>query len=598
VTPTLAGMTGERLLYVIEIVNTGAYMAEDVTLVDELPDNTIFTGNTWASASPNPSFADGTITWNGTVGFDTSVMITFSVDVESDYFGIISNTALISQPLIAEPVIVTAETTITDDPILNVMKSALPAKPGAGNPLTYEVKVTNLGQSAENLDITVMDVIPENTSPLNAGDGSFNTHGQEVTWEYAGTVSLGFQESSLFTFTVEIGDVASGTIINNADYSLSSAQTGVSAGEPYTVTVIDPIFYISKDIEPYTPGSNQDMTYILTVLNKGSLATDLTIMDEVPDDVTYVSGGTLAGGTVSWDYPNLEPDESAQFTYTVYIDDIAEVDILNENYEVCSVEDVCAAGEVLTSVIQGPTFEPDVILDPIAKKPGGGGAPVTPTLMVQNLGPDNALDASATLYFDRISVSMNDLEVDPPVGSLESGPECGDKCTSYIWVGDIDYGETITFTTLEGQSTIGGEEGTNYTATVVISDYLGTYTTEPITATAVGTITHYANLIPIKTGPDVVGAGQMMTYTIQVWNSGLNTDTPPFPVLVETLPMSVTFLAVSDGGVEQTVDDQTVISWTLPSLGPGDRVKRSFSVIVDEDLTDGTEIITDDYHTL
>ena len=33
-------------------------------------------------------------------------------------------------------------------------------------------------------------------------------------------------------------------------------------------------------------------------------------------------------------------------------------------------------------------------------------------------------------------------------------------------------GDVITFTTIEGQSTIGGEEGTHYTATVVITDDL------------------------------------------------------------------------------------------------------------------------------
>jgi len=353
--------------------------------------------------------------------------------------------------------------------------------------------------------------------------------------------------------------------------------------------------YISKDIEPYPPGSNRDMTYILTVLNKGSLATDLTITDEVPDEVTCVPEGSCPGGIVTWEYPSLDTDESAQFTYTVYIDDIAEVDILNETYEVCSAEDVCATGEVLTSVVQGPTFVASAELNPIAKKPGGY---LTPTLTMQNLGPGSALDAVATLYFERISISKKDMVVEPSIGSLSDAAKCGDKCTYFVWVGDIGYGETITFTANGDQSTIGGEEGTNYTATVVITDSLGAYTTEPITATAIGTITHYANLIPMKSGPAVVGAGQMMTYTIQVWNSGLSTDDPPFPELVETLPLSVTFVAASDDGIAQTVGDQTVISWTLPALSTGERLWRSFSVQVEDDLLSGTEIINADYHTL
>ena len=594
VTPTLTGAGGETLQYVIEIVNTGAYIAEDVTLEDQIPNHTSYNDDVVSSESPAPSVADGVLTWNGTVGFDSSVVITFSVDVESEYVGVISNTAVINQPSIVEPISVTAEATVTDDPILAITKSSLPYKPGAGKPLTYELTVTNKGQSAVDLPIKVVDVIPVDTTFKASPDGELSQNGKEVTWER--TVNLGYQESSVFTFSVTIdSDVLSGTVINNVDYYVENMDTGISAGDPYTVTVIDPILYISKDVEPYPPGSNREMTYILTVLNKGSQATNLTITDVVPDNVVYQSGGTYQNGTVSWNCPSLDTDETAQFTYTVFIDDIAEVDIINQDYEVCSLgEDVCAAGEALSSVVQGPTFLATAELDPIAKKPGAGTGPVTPTLSVQNIGPGKAKDALVTLKFENIIVNLKDL-VDPPIGSIEPGPECDGKC--YHWVGDIDIGEIITFTTDVGQNTSGGEEGTNYTATLVISDSLGAHTTAPITATAVGTVTHNANLIPTKSAPAVVGAGQTMTYTIEVWNSGLSTDEPP-PQLVETLPLSVTFVAASDGGVAQPIGDQTIISWTLPAMSPGDRIWRSFSVLVDEDLISGTEIINDDYYTL
>jgi len=594
VTPTLAYTDGERLEYLIEIVNTGAYTAEGVTLEDNIPNFTTFTGKTNSSQPPSPSYTDDVLSWNGTVGFDSVVVITFSVDVDPGYAGIISNTAVIDHPQIAQPVTVTAEATISNDPIFGITKSAWPVKPGANKPLVYEIEVTNLGQPA-NLPITVVDVVPQDTSLKNVGpDGTSSPGGEVITWTRS--VDLAFRESDTFTYSVDIADVPSGTVISNVDYYVTSAETEISAGEPYTVTVIDPIFYISKDVQPHPPGSNREMTYILTVLNKGSLATNLNISDVVPSNVDYVSGGTYSDGTVSWSYPSLDTNESTQFTYTVYIDDIAEVAILNETYEVCSDENVvCTVGEVLTSVVKGPTFVATAEVDPIAKKPGAGTGPVTPTLTVQNIGPGNALDAVVNIQFQNIIVSLNDL-VDPPVGSLGTGPKCDGKC--YRWVGDIGVGETITFTTKEGQNTSGGDPGTNYTATIVISDSLGAFTTEPITATAIGEVTHNANLIPTKSGPPVVGAGQTMTYTIQVWNSGLSTDDPPFPMLIETLPASVTLLSASDEGVDQTIGEQTVISWTLPALSTGERVWRSFSVQVDNDLLSGTELINADYYTL
>jgi uncharacterized repeat protein (TIGR01451 family) len=86
-----------------------------------------------------------------------------------------------------------------------------------------------------------------------------------------------------------------------------------------------------------------------------------------------------------------------------------------------------------------------------------------------------------------------------------------------------------------------------------------------------------------------------MTYTIAVWNSGLSTDEPPSPWLTETVPLSVVVVSVSDGGDSQTLTDSTVISWTLPAMGPGETVTRSFTVRVDNDLVSGTQIINSDY---
>ena len=128
--------------------------------------------------------------------------------------------------------------------------------------------------------------------------------------------------------------------------------------------------------------------------------------------------------------------KSAQVTFTVYIGDIADIIVLNGDYSVCSAEGACAAGLLTPSLIVGPTFEATATLDPIAKKPGGGTGPVTPTLTVRNLGPGNALDATALINFGRISVSMNDMLVIPPdAGTLVEGPPCNEDfpCTNFTW---------------------------------------------------------------------------------------------------------------------------------------------------------------------
>ncbi len=599
VTPVLTGPGGATLFYVVELRNTGAYTAAGTTVSDTIPANTTYNGDGSASSGPAPTFNNGVLEWSGDVGFDSTVLLSFSVDVSPTFTGTIRNTAVISQPMIAGPVAVQAETVITDQPIFSVEKSSEPAIPGANKPLTYTLVVVNRGQPASNLPLTVVDVLPLSTTLRSVGAGGVPGPGNDViTWTRS--VTLGFGSTSAFTFSVDVDNVVSGTVINNEFYSVSSPESAIAMGDPYTVTVQDPILSLGKRVNPDPPGSNREMDYTLTLLNKGSLATGLVITDRVPAGVTYVSGGTESDGVVTWSLPSLDTGESADFTFTVYVGDVAGVGVVNGDYRACSAEGVCQSGAPLNSLVNGPIFEASVYLDPIAKKPGGGGGPVTPTLVVKNLGPGNAIDATAYLEFTRISVQASDLYADPAIGTsppFPPGSDCGEHCVSYLWQGSLGTGEIVTFTTIDGQNSIGGEEGTLYTATVVVTDVLGAFTTAPVTGTASGKVTHLANLLPTKSAPAVIGRGQAMTYTISVWNSGLSTDEPPFPILTDTVPNSVTVTAISNGGVQQSINGQEVISWTLPGMGPGDTLVRAYSVQVDGDLVSGTRIVNADYRT-
>lgn len=599
VTPTIVAPGPVTLTYNIRLINTGAWTATATSLIDVLPASVTFiNGTAQASAGPQPIVQNGILSWTGDVGFDSAVVITFSAALSDSFtFGQVINSAVINDAQLTAPITVTAVTTVTNVPLLTISKSSAPAKPGPNKSLVYRLTVANAGQPAINLPITVTDQVPLNTTVLNVSPGGVAGSGL-VTWTRS--VTLALNQTTAFTFSVMVGGVSSGTVIANANYQVANSQSGVTAGAPHTVTVVNPIFSLSKSIWPDPPGSNREMTYTLTLLNSGSQATSLVITDRVPTGVNYVRGGALSSGVVSWSLPALDTGESAQFTYTVYINNVMNVPIFNKDYRACSAEGVCQTGKPLTNTVIGPTFMATVKLDPIAKKPGGGGGPVTPTLVVHNLGPGNAINAMAALYFDNISVSANDLYVTPAVGTPPPFPVpliCNvDKC--YVWVGPLGVGETITFTTITGQSTIGGAEGTLYTATIVLSDSLSNMSTTPITATAVGEVTHYADPIPVKSAPPVIGRGDLLTYTINIVNYGLSTELPP--ILTDTIPASTTFVSADYGGVSQTINlsgslPTAIVSWTLPSLGPGDSVVRSFAVRVNNNLVSGTQIVNNNY---
>lgn len=589
VTPALTTVGNNTLAYTIEIRNTGATTATDALLVDTLPDGVTYNGD-----GPFQVVTSQTLIWTGTVGFDATFVVNFSVDVDANFSGTLTNEAVISHPSIARPVTVTAETVVTDEPLLSIEKTSTPAKPGALQPLFYELWVTNWGQPAIDVPLTVSDPLPLNTTLRGIGpDGFTSPISDVVTWTRQVTLDLG--QSTRFTFSVDVHDVPSGTVITNEGYAVA-APFAIESGEPYTVTIVDPILMIAKQVWPDPPGSNREMTYTLTVLNVGSLASDLIITDRVPDGVSYVRGGSEAAGVVSWSLDSLATNASQDFTYTVYVSDVMNVPVVNSDYGACATRGACESGTVLTNFVQGPVFETFATIVPIAKKPGGGGVVVTPTLGVRNVGHGNALAATVVLTFYRLSLTDGDVHAYPPAGPsvpLPRGPDCGDKCRTFSWIGDIAHSELVTFSVPGGISTMGGAEGEQYVATIIVTDSLSNMTTPTATSQARGRITHFASVVPLKSARAAIGRGQLLTYTIQVVNYAFTTDEPP--ILTDTIPLSTTFVRASDGGVSLTISDTVFVSWTLPLLGPGDEVQRTFAVRVDDDLVSGTQIVNHDY---
>ncbi|MGW8251578.1 MAG: hypothetical protein ACWGO1_13110, partial [Anaerolineales bacterium] len=217
VSPGLVDTDGEVLHYRIEIVNTGAYHADGVMLVNPLPVNTTYNGDASSDALTPPVVSANQLTWIGDVGFDARVVISYSVTVQAGFSGVINNTAVIDHPQIPQSVSVSAEAIVTKDPLFTIRKSALPELPGANKPLVYTLELTNIGQPANGLNVVVTDVVPQHTSFLEAGQGG-QIAGSSVTWQQPITLETG--ASSVFTFSVDISPVPSGTVINNDSYQV------------------------------------------------------------------------------------------------------------------------------------------------------------------------------------------------------------------------------------------------------------------------------------------------------------------------------------------------------------------------------------------
>ena len=178
-----------------------------------------------------PASASGvSLAWTGSVDAFSEETITFTVRADPGFEGALTNTAVISQPDLLQPVTVTAVAYVTDDPVLHIRKTATPDPVPAGSVLHYDVRVANLGQQATDLLIT--DTLPAGTTYLSgSATAGGSMAGGMVQWR---TPVLRAGEVRTYGFDVVVG---SGRAVTNRLYGVRAAE-GVSArGEPVVTLV-------------------------------------------------------------------------------------------------------------------------------------------------------------------------------------------------------------------------------------------------------------------------------------------------------------------------------------------------------------------------
>ncbi len=146
--------------------------------------------------------------------------------------------------------------------------------------------------------------------------------------------------------------------------SVSAENCGGFAGDVKTVqirTTEAPDLSISK-IAPSVATAGDRITYTLTVSNSGSMpAYNLEITDVVPEYATYVSGGALQSGIVSWDVGQLDGyGASTQVQYVV----TASQTITNGVISVSADGDHSAySNEPVVTIIADDTAKVDGVTD-------------------------------------------------------------------------------------------------------------------------------------------------------------------------------------------------------------------------------------------
>jgi uncharacterized repeat protein (TIGR01451 family) len=212
----------------VHVVNSGPYDLSGVQVTDIFPwQNTTYQRDAVASAG-NLTSDIVSFKWNGDVASYSEELITFTVMVDDFFEGVVTNTATITHTSLKQAIVETAVAYITDKPVLRISKTATPDPVNPGNPLLYQIQVTNQGQQATLLLIT--DTIPANTSYI-FGSASLGgqLEGDAVRWVIP---ILNSGESLNMTFQVT---VKGGTEIINDSYAVSCDE-GVDANGETVIT--------------------------------------------------------------------------------------------------------------------------------------------------------------------------------------------------------------------------------------------------------------------------------------------------------------------------------------------------------------------------
>lgn len=207
-----------------------------------------------------------------------------------------------------------------------VQKTANTAQAGAGDRLTYTIKIWATGEAVNGVWFTdtLVDEL-DSVSGLTATYGTLGVSNNVVTW----TANLG--GPVWITFSAQISpEIGSANIVNTVEVTgsgelvTSSFSTGVSPGNLVT----------SKSVYPQQARPGEYLTYTVRITNTGGGAVKTIWMtDDLPSGVIYqeivtASQGSFgeSNGVITWNVslgPDgtvlLPPQEEAAITFTVQI---------------------------------------------------------------------------------------------------------------------------------------------------------------------------------------------------------------------------------------------------------------------------------------
>ncbi|MBO6524053.1 MAG: DUF2341 domain-containing protein [Balneolaceae bacterium] len=238
---------------------------------------------------------------------------------------------------------------ITDPPTpdLEIAKTVDTPNAVEGDQVTFTLTLTNPGEYIAS-GIKVTDQLPTGLTFVSAtaSQGTYNSF--SGIWNI-GTINDGDTTSVTLDITASIDTGTLGSTVTNTASITSLNETDPelgnnSASAGVTVVPESADVELGISVDDNTALEGQLLTFTITATNNGpKAASGLTVIDQIPSGLTYVtssaSSGSYSNSTGIWTIGNLNNGQSETLTITVSVDAGTEGNQITNSVDVNSVNE-------------------------------------------------------------------------------------------------------------------------------------------------------------------------------------------------------------------------------------------------------------------
>jgi uncharacterized repeat protein (TIGR01451 family) len=397
--------------------------------------------------------------------------------------------------------------------------------------------------------VVVTDTLPAGLTIINPAGGT--VVGNVITWN-VGNQNLNDVFTALVTARVNAG--TQGQTLTNT-VSAINTQNPTPITDTSDIYVNNAVLTVDKypDRDPADYNVGEDVVYTVTLRNTGpDTATGVVLTDTIPAGLSFVSatnGGTESGGVVTWNVGNLGLNEAFTALVTARVNTGTQGQTLVNAVSAVNDQNPDAVTDTCDVTVNNAVLTVDKQSD---RDPANynAGEVVVFAVTARNSGPSAATGVVVT---DTLPAGLTFV-------SASNGGVWDPVTRTVTWtVGNLAVdGEFSAF--LTALINAGTQGQTLVNAVSAVNDQ----NPDAVTDTCDVTVNDAPLTITKTVGKAQYDVGETVTYTVNVVNgAGAATGV----VVTDTLPVGLTFVSASDGGVWDA--NTRTVTWTVGNLAVG-----------------------------